>query len=285
MGGQVFNEGRFNGMYADADDERLRIIGIDTEDGPEHPLWDVSDRNREADVSFAAQIVVDGSVGQPIKVRRDGKFYDVAIGRRRLAACRLIKAEPAKVAAYLKALGLPQAVRPVLVPIVIETGDDAKFATMVAAENAQRKDLSLLQKAQQATRLLDRVKDKRRVAVTYDVDVQTVTEWTKVLDLHPKVIAQIDKTISLSAATKLAPLGREEQVTKLAELVAAGGKVTIAKTKAAAKGSESAGLKRGEIRKVAESEEVDKAVRDFARVVLGELPASRVKGVNKAIGL
>ena len=285
MGGQAFEEGRLNGMYAQADDPRIRIIGLDTKDGPEHVLWDISDRNREGDVAFAAELVCDGGIREPIILRRDGKFYDVAVGRRRLNAARLIKREPEKVAAYLRSIGLPTAVRPILVPLLIETGDDTKFATMVAAENAQRKDLSLLQKAQQAMRLLDRVKDKRKVAVTYGVDVQTVTEWSKIEDLDPQVIAQIDKTLKLSAATKLAPLGREKQVAELKKLMANGTKVTIARTRAAAKGSESPALKRTEIRKVAESEEVSREVRDFARVVLGELPAARVKGVSKAIGL
>ena len=272
-------------MYAQADDPRIRIIGLDTNDGPEHVLWDISDRNREGDVAFAAELVCDGGIREPIILRRDGNFYDVAIGRRRLNAARLIEREPEKVAAYLRSIGLPTAVRPILVPLLIEKGDDTKFATMVAAENAQRKDLSLLQKVQQAMRLLDRVKDKRKVAVTYGVDVQTVTEWGKVQDLDPKVIAAIGENFTLSAATKLAPLERSAQVAKLAELVANGTKVTIARTKAAAKGKESPKLKDREIRKVAESEDVSREVRDFARVVLGELPAARVKGVSKAIGL
>lgn len=283
MGGQAFDEGRLNGMYAKAMDPRIQIIGIDTKDGPEHVLWDISERNREGDVTFAAQLVVDGGIKEPIILRRDGQSYDVIVGRRRLQAARLIEREPEKVAKYLKEIGLPQPVRPILVPLLIEKCDDEKAATMVAAENAQRKDLSLLQKVQQAMRLLDRVKNKARVAATYGVDVQTITEWSKIQELHPKIVEQIDRTISLSAATKLAPLSREEQLQKYDELKAAGGPITAAKTRAASKGKESAGLSRGQIRKVAQALDIAPELRNFALAILGEYPVSKIKGLTKVL--
>lgn len=283
MGGQAFEEGRINGMYAKALDKKIRIIGLDTKDGPEHVLYDISDRNRHGDVQFAAQLVIDGGIKEPIILRKDGEFYDVAIGRRRLQAARLIEREPEKVAAYLKGMGLPQPVRPILVPLIIDKGDDEKFAVMVAAENAQRKDLSLLQKAQQAMALLERVKNKARVAVTYGVDVQTITEWSKIQDLHPKIVEAIDKTITLSAATKLAPLAREEQLVKYEDLASKGGPITAAKTRAAAKGQESTGLSRGQIRKVAKSEDIAPELRNFALAILGEYPVSKIKGLTKVL--
>jgi ParB-like chromosome segregation protein Spo0J len=285
MGGQAFDGPRINGFWIDPFE--ARIIGIDTLDGPEHPLWDISERNREGDPMLAAEIIVDGGIHEPCILRKDGEKYDVVVGRRRFLAARLIKREPNVVRRVLDGLGITTAVQPVLVPVIIEKGDDAKFATLVAVENAQRRDLDLLQKSQQAMRLLDRVKDKRRVAAAYGVTVQTIIEWGKVQDLDTKVVAMIGAgpgRISLSAATKLASLPRAEQVDKLTALVANGnGKVTIAKTKAAARGQESAALSRSEIRKIAESEDVAAEIRNFARCVLGEYPASKIKGVSKAL--
>jgi len=285
MGGQAFDGPRINGFWIDPFE--ARIIGLDTKDGPEHPLWDVTDRNRDGDPMLAAEIVADGGIHEPCILRKDGDAYDVVVGRRRFLAARLIKKEPKKVREVLDALGIATPVQPVLVPVLIEKGDDAKFATLVATENAQRRDLDLAQKAQQAMRLLDRVKDKRKVAVAYGVTVQTVNNWSKLQELDSKVVSMIGDgpgRLSLHAATQLASLPRAEQVAKLDELVHNGnGKVTIAKTRAAAKGHESAGLSRAEIRKVAASELVSEDVRMFAKVILGEAGAAKVKGLTKTL--
>jgi len=195
MGGQIFDAApRLNGWHVDCDVPV--IIGLDTDDGPEHCLWDQSDRNAAGDPVFAAELVMDGGIRQPVLCRANGVIKqggraEVGVGRRRLQAARLIKHKPQLVREVLKQLDVQLRVEPILVPLLIEKHTDDEWRRIVAAENAQRKDLSFRDKVAQALRMLERVKNKGAVAAVYGVSLACVAEWERTKDLDDRVLALV----------------------------------------------------------------------------------------------
>lgn len=291
MGGQIFDDApRLQGYHIDCDIPV--IIGLDTDDGPEHCLWDQSDRNAEGDPIFAAELVMDGGIRQPVLCRANGVIKkggsaEVGVGRRRVQAARLIKHKPKLVRDVLAQLDVKLRVEPILVPVMVEKHTDDEWRRIVAAENAQRKDLSFRDKVAQALRMLERVKNKGAVAAVYGVSVACVAEWELTKDLDEQVLALVGPgrgQLSQTAAIQLVSLPREKQVERARALTADGARPTARHTRAAAKGDDAEPhLTDTELGYIARSEECDPAIRDFARCVLGEYPRSKIRGVIKAL--
>lgn len=210
--------------------EDIVIIGLDTNDGPEHPLYDER-IELPLQESFVANIKKVGILQKPLctPVKLDGKTKPAVVdGRQRVRAARQANIE-------LAAAGEP------LQKIVISSqrGNDEHLAGKSLSANTFRQDDSQSVKARKVQRLLDRGMSNAETAEYLGVTTQSIANWTKILELASPVLKAVDNgQITASAASKLHDLNRDEQVEKLKELLASSnGKRPTGKKAAAAASS------------------------------------------------
>lgn len=257
------------------DPSDLTIVGLDTEHGEgDHPLWDPR-VELPVEEGLVRNVMVYGVI-DPIKVRKEGEEIIVVDGRQRLRAAREANER-------LAAEGKEE----LLVPVVVKRGDDAfMFGVMVSA-NENRQDDDILAKANKASRMLAMGKDNKEVAIAFGVTEQAVRNWLAMLELHPEVIEKVKNgSIAASAAAKLAPLGRDEQVEALAEIEQEGPVTTAA---AAAQTRVRRARQRGEDETAAASmapkkRSVKKLIEYLSSLEEHDLDSEFVRGVRWAIG-
>lgn len=198
------------------DPDEVVIIGLDTKDGPEHPLFD-GESNAHAAEKDAANIANVRTFGvlEPILFERDGDRILVVDGRTRTrwarAAAKLQRAAGEEV---------------LVVPGLPKRGDGAMLYGISRAANTHRPDDTPLQNARNAQRLMDMGRSEAEVAVAFGVTPQTMKHWLALLQLDPKVQRAVERGMAVGAAAPLAKLSKADQVAKLAELEAAGDKPT-----------------------------------------------------------
>jgi len=237
MAKSTFNFKRAN-MFR-ADPSELVIVGLDTDDGPEHPLYDER-INLDLEETMVANIGYHG-VLKPIIVRKgaDGQAF-VVDGRQRVRHARAANKEL-----------VAQGAKPILVPIVVERGDDARMLGISISTNEHRQNDGILVKANKAVRLQSMGYDVPEIAREFGVSASTIKNWWSLLEAHPAVVRAVeDGTISPTVGYKLAKLNTEDQRNALDELLAEakqnGGKVTVTKAKARASGQTGEGSGDGE---------------------------------------
>lgn len=199
------------------------IIGLDTNDGPSHPLFDGESNAApliEADVLFT----YENGVLQPISCKRDGKRLLVVFGRGRTRQLR--EANKRRIADGLE---------PWFLPVQIVMGDAAKMLILKHGENSHRRELNPLARARDAYELLQQMPEAK-AATTLGLGLQQFRSVIKLLDLAPAVAKAVSKgELSASAAAELTGLSEVEQTEKLAELTVSlptGKKPTIRDVKA-----------------------------------------------------
>jgi ParB family chromosome partitioning protein len=206
----------------------LVIIGLDTDDRHEHPLFDER-VFLPVDENLVKNIIVYG-VQHPILVRQEaGKAY-VIDGRQRTRAAR-------------KAAGLAddRGEYQVKVPIIEKTADDKRVQGIMISTNELRQDDDPLAKAVKAQRLYDMLGDLDEVAIAFGRTTATIRNWLKLVEADPRVHAAVRSgKLSVSAAVEIAKTKREDQRELLETLVeAAGGtRVSESQAKAAVTGSD-----------------------------------------------
>lgn len=203
--------------------EDLTIIGLDTADGPEHPLYDERVL-LPLDEPLVRNIMCHGVI-EPVIIRKNGDdVVEVIDGRQRVraarAACKRLEAEGKE---------------PVLVPVVRRVGRDAEHYGVMISANEIRRDDTPLAKARKAGRYLAMGRTEEDAAEQFGVDIVTIKGWLRLLDLAPEVQEAVDlNKLSALAAKQFAGLPRAEQVAMLATMQAAGDP-TAAQVKAAVK--------------------------------------------------
>jgi ParB family chromosome partitioning protein len=221
MSGSQLIDGAKRRPAFDADADELTIVGIDTNDGAEHPLWDKR-IHLPLDPAMLASVDADGIV-MPIRVAKQGGVVYVVAGRQRVRHAREVNRLRAE-------KGIKDRV---LVPCVGERmGDVERQAHIASIENEIRRDVPTLEKAAEAQRRIDRSVPIARVAQSFGVSVATVQSWLKSNSLSPEVRASIEAGhVSITAAAKWADLSPKDQVAALELALAdSGGKrVSVAK--------------------------------------------------------
>lgn len=209
MGKQAFEGPRSQVFHLDPAD--IVIIGLDTDDGPEHPLWD--SRIDLPVVEETVHNMMAHGVLEPITVRKNGDVAEVIYGRQRVKHAREANRR-------LKKLGR-KAIR---VECKVRRGDaDGKLVALGFSENHHRRDDTPLNQAKQAKRLLDMGYVEEEILAELSVSRPTFRRWMKLLELTAPVQRMVDSgKLSSVAAAKLADLPREEQEEKAKELVEAG---------------------------------------------------------------
>lgn len=198
------------GNYFMCEPARLVVIGIDTPDGVDHPLYDVTEHHRVLDAAMVANIRTYGVI-QPITVRKEGDQLIVVAGRRRVLHAR----EAAKLQ---KKAGEVQ----VLVPCLVERDTDDVLMGIMNSENEHRRaGDSIQRKASRAARQLRLGSDEDQVCVTFGIAKNTLRNWMRLLEADRAVLKAVDDgKMSESAAAKIAALPRPKQ-REAAELVVA----------------------------------------------------------------
>jgi ParB family chromosome partitioning protein len=208
-------EGTRRSYFVFTPDECI-IVGLDTKDGKEHPLYDERIK-LPVDEALVRSIQTYG-VLKPILFERDGDRVLVVAGRRRVRAAR-VAAERQRNAGELE----------VVVPAIPKRGDGAMLFGISRAENAHNAPDGILLNARNAQRMLDMGASEEVVAVSFGVGPQTIKAWLALLGLAPDVIKAVEGgTISPTAAVALGKISRAEQSKKLKELTAGGAKPTVA---------------------------------------------------------
>lgn len=198
----------------------LLIVGLDDE-REDHPLWDPR-AFKQPDEDLIRNIMTYG-IFQPVQVRReDGKIL-VVDGRQRVKAAR-------EAAARQEAAGEVQ----VHVPIIEQGGEDKRITGIMISANEQRSNDEVLEKANKAQRMLDLTGDIDEVCVAFGKTRTTINNYLLLNRADPRIHQAIrEKKISASAGIDLAKLPRENQASRLEELLKAydGGKVPVSATK------------------------------------------------------
>jgi ParB family chromosome partitioning protein len=255
-------EGATRGSHFKLDPNEVIVVGLDTDDGPEHPLWDKRVHlplNQEMTDS-----IIEFGVVQPIRVvvDADGKVY-VSAGRQRVRNARVAIEQ-------LKAAGEEAEI---IVPAIAEKiGDGERHAQIAVVENAHRTASSILDKAEDARRMIDRGTPIGRVALINAVSVPTVQSWLALLDCStPVKAAVIADKISPTAAVKLAGLPAKDQRAALELAI------------------ESSGGKRVSVKAATKTVNPDAVTRPSKRVLLRAIEAMPespfADGIRFALGL
>src|SRR3990167_6522506 len=253
---------------------RLPPEGLKVITDEKHPLYDPR-VNLPINEGLVLSIMVVG-FKSVLKVWKDGSDLYVIDGMQRwkaaIEANRRFKAEKKET---------------VEVEFQLERGDDGDVFGVAVTLNENRQDANPIERARKASRLYAMGRAPEYIAAVYGWTVPQYRAHMALLVLaRPVQDAVAADRIKLSAAAQLAKLTRDEQQTKLAELLAEGGKATVARVKKIVKGQKAADKiawrPRGEIKKVAERMrgttfgQGSAAVSLFAEVVawiMGELDA------------
>lgn len=221
MGRQAFTGKRSQQFHLPP--EAIRLIGLDTEDGPEHILFDRRVKHL-VKVELAKAIDSQG-VLNPVIVRKNGDVAEIIAGRNRVKAARLANTWRQE-----------RGDEPLLVPVIIRRcRTDADLLEILISENELRDEDDAMNRATKAQKLLDLGRTLEEVGRCFGVEAQTISRWLKLLDCDTSVQAAVESgEIKASVAIELARLTREEQADALKELRAAGN-LTAAAAKSTAK--------------------------------------------------
>jgi ParB family transcriptional regulator, chromosome partitioning protein len=198
------------------DPDNLVVVGIDTNDGPEHPLYDER-IELPIDPMMVENIIALG-VREPVIVRKNKESGEpeVVDGRRRVLHAR----EANKM---LKEQGKDE----LQIPVIISTDSEEKVIGMSISLNELRLQDTMMTKARKAARLTERGMSDEEVGVYFGVTRVAIGQWKKLLSLSKKVQKLInDGKVSATAAAKLADLEGEEQEKAIEEILSEGSKVS-----------------------------------------------------------
>jgi len=212
---KAFDAARGTTFLFDPDD--LMIIGLDTPDGADHPLYDprVTHPLDEDDI---ANVDYYGIINPVTITKRDG-VPTVVAGRGRVRRARAAKLRQ-------QTRGEKQTIR---VPCIVRNGDDNKLMGLMISENEGRRDDDVSARLAKIHRMLDRSVPLDDIARDFHVSVKTIDGWLTLGGACKELRhAEASGQISTSAAVKLARLPFEEQPAVLATVVAEGGSSTTA---------------------------------------------------------
>lgn len=188
--------------------EKLTIVGLDTNDGPEHLLYDKR-ISLPLDEGLVKNIMKFG-VKVWVLVRKNGPLTEVVDGRQRVRATREANRR-------LTEAGM----EPHTVPCFVQRSEDMMG---VMLSTFIRQDDAPMGQAQKIQRYLDTGKSEADAAIVYGVNVQTIKSRLALLELAPKVQTAVSHgKIAAFAALELRDLKHDEQEAKLAEILANGG--------------------------------------------------------------
>lgn len=206
MGKQALEGQRLNAFGMDPD--KLVIIGLDTQDGPEHPLYDERIKLK-LDEGLVRNIMVYGVI-ETVTVTKDADGLPlVVVGRQRVRCAREANKR-------LTAEGK----KPILVPCMTKRGEQNTMFGVMISENENRQEDSIITKARKASRMISVCRTtETEAAAAFGVSRPTLSSWLKLLDLDPALVKAIDRgEISANLALEKAGAGADVQKALAAEV-------------------------------------------------------------------
>jgi ParB family chromosome partitioning protein len=193
------------------------IIGLDTNDGPEHHLYD--ERIKLPVPEERVRNIQTYGVLKPVLFERDGDRQLVVDGRQRIRAARIAwDRQHAAGEVEIEVRGVP--VR----------GDEAHLFGVSRAANVHQVDSPMVD-ARNAQRRLDLGMSKDAAATATGVTLQVLEQRLLLLGLAPDVRKAVESgAIGVTSAVVLGKLSKAEQSVRLKELTASGVKPTVADT-------------------------------------------------------
>lgn len=184
------------------------IIGLDTDDGRSHPLFDGESNDApliEADVQFT----YEQGILQPVSGKRDGKRVLIVFGRGRTRQLREANKRQVK-----------DGLKPWFLPVQIVLGDSIKMLAIKHGENSHRREQNPFVRAQQAYELAQQFPEDE-AATILGLGLQQFKSILKLLDVGPAVKqAMLTGELRPTAAIELASLSETDQAVKLATIMA-----------------------------------------------------------------
>lgn len=287
MGSQAFEAPREQIFMLDADKDVV-IIGLDTEDGPEHILYDAERINLPLDEDLVENIDFLGKVLEPVGVRKNGDQAEIIFGSMRTRAVREVNKRR-------RAAGRKDFIR---LPARIDRADESQLIARMYSENAQRRVDAPMARARHINRYLEQGNSAESAKKIFRLSVQSIKAQLALLDLDKSVQKMVDRgELPATAAATLSGLTRDEQKAAAEKLIGSG-TATVASAKTEVKRSKA--TKRGgsaedvvtaptkrELRRVVEAnaklDEGDQLEAEFIRGIrfaLGDLSPGSIKGLT-----
>jgi ParB family chromosome partitioning protein len=269
--------------------EELVIIGVDTDDGPEHELFDERADTKKKPLKeesvlsmmalgvlqVAKVVVLEIATKTDKTVKRRAVVVD---GRRRVLHAREANRR-------LREKGEPELTMRIEAANGKRVSEEFLALAMIAMNELRESD-EILVKAAKAERMVARGIDKRKVAIAFGVVPQTIDAWLKIRSAGPAVRKALESgQLEATAAAAIAELPKDEQAAAVEQAVAqGGGKATVANAKAvvrAAKEKKAGGD--GEVRSKPGGRLLTKIV-EYSKVNEVEFPEGFLLGVQYAKG-
>lgn len=280
---------KLNAFSYDAND--LVIIGYDTEDGREHPLYDER-IHMELSEALVRNIMAYGVI-EPIVCRKEGERFVVVAGRQRVRAAREANNR------------LEQAGEELLsVPVILRRGGDAGMLGIMISENEIRKEDEISSKLMKLEKLFALGKTEEECAIIFGVTRQTIKNMISLMESGEAVKEAVEKgELTATAGMQIAKLPRDEQAEAIEEVKAvkknSNGKrkattqvaqqVVKARKKNTENGTDEATIvppTKRVLRKLIETGEIQRIEAEPYQIVewiLGDLSPARIKGLTAAI--
>ncbi len=192
------------------DPDDLCIVGLDTNDGPDHELYD--ERALEPlDEALVKNVSVYG-VLQPVTVREQGGQLFVVDGRQRVRAARAARNHQSKAGEF-----------EIRVPYTthgVEGADRQQLTGIMVSANEQRRADDVLVKAAKAARMKALGASLDEVAIAFGRSTVTIRNWLSLLEADDAVLSAVrDGMCAVSAANEIVKYPKEEQADVLNTLL------------------------------------------------------------------
>jgi len=197
MAKQALNGKRANMFLMNPND--VFIVGLDTEDGMDHPLWDQRIKLPVSEQLMASIGLI--GVSDPILVRKDGDDPIVVDGRQRVRAARRVNERRAQAGQ-----------EPILIPVIAQRMSELLAMATGESRNAIRQDDPVTVKAAKCQRYIALGGTPEEASIHFGVTRQTVYNWTKLDSVDMDVKKAVDNNeMSMTEAVKVASKPRKEQ--------------------------------------------------------------------------
>lgn len=270
------------------------IIGLDTKDGPDHPLYDprIHSKLNEARIQ---SIMEDGILQNASVTVVEGVGLVVVDGRGRFRHAREAE-KRLQTTTWTDRMGNKHAPDPdarVWVPVKLRQGDDAQLFHLMVVANAQRDVEGPVAEARKADIMQKRFNmSDEQVCQSFGWGIGTLRNRRKLLALDPKVQRDVEsRQLSVMAALDLGKLPAEEQAGAADKLAAEAedkgttrGQTRSARQVTAPEKDPVIGKR--QLRAILESDKAEGLSEDTARVIrwiLGDIQAVAIKGLSACI--
>lgn len=208
------------------DPEKLIIV-----EDRNHPLYDER-IHLPLDEALVANIQHHGVI-EPVILRKNPEsgLLEVVDGRQRVRCSREANKRNKK-----------QGFEPILVPAIVQRGEDSKMAGIMVSANELRTEDTPMNRARKMSKLKDLGNDDDRLALLFGVSKQTVKNYLALLEVSSAVRNAVDSgKIPVSEAYKLAKLDAPQQKETIEKMLAAAATATGGKRRRRRAMSEASG--------------------------------------------